>query len=124
MTKQPFQLGQRVTHYPRWLHYTYIATPYIMYSIYPIFAGFDGTSNVLAGKLFGIPVKGTHAHAFVTSFTDLSEIKNRVSLFWLLPSQISHSFKAATAYHITNEVFYLELYVNDPYFFLPTDTKS
>ena len=30
--------------------------------------GVHATSNVLAGKLFGIPVKGTHAHSWVMSF--------------------------------------------------------
>jgi len=30
--------------------------------------GTDSTSNVLAGKQFGIPVKGTHAHSWVMSF--------------------------------------------------------
>jgi len=31
--------------------------------------GFDATSNVLAGKQFGIPCKGTHAHSYVSGFT-------------------------------------------------------
>ncbi|MBI5544243.1 MAG: nicotinate phosphoribosyltransferase [Deltaproteobacteria bacterium] len=30
--------------------------------------GCDATSNVLAGRLFGIPVKGTHAHSWVMLF--------------------------------------------------------
>ncbi len=32
--------------------------------------GCGATSNVLAGKLLGIPVKGTHAHSWVMSFED------------------------------------------------------
>lgn len=32
--------------------------------------GFDATSNVRAGKLFGIPISGTHAHALVQAYND------------------------------------------------------
>lgn len=31
-------------------------------------AGCVGTSNVLAGEMFGVPVKGTHAHSWIMSF--------------------------------------------------------
>ncbi len=33
-------------------------------------AGCIGTSNVLTGKMFDVPVKGTHAHSWIMSFPD------------------------------------------------------
>lgn len=36
-------------------------------------AGFHATSNMLAGRRFGIPTKGTHAHAWVQSFENEQE---------------------------------------------------
>ena len=33
-----------------------------------VIGGCDATSNVLAGELYGIPVRGTHAHSWVMSF--------------------------------------------------------
>ena len=35
-----------------------------------VIAGCIGTSNVLAGKMFGVPVLGTHAHSWIMSFPD------------------------------------------------------
>ncbi len=35
-----------------------------------VIAGCVGTSNVLTGKMFDVPVKGTHAHSWIMSFPD------------------------------------------------------
>merc|ERR1719491_79713 len=44
-------------------------------SKYSFVGGFDGTSNVAAGKLLNVPISGTHAHSFVQSYTSLDEVK-------------------------------------------------
>jgi nicotinic acid phosphoribosyltransferase len=49
-----------------------------------IYLGFDGTSNVLAGKLFGIPVSGTHAHSFVSSYNSLNDVSEQVCLYGVM----------------------------------------
>jgi nicotinate phosphoribosyltransferase len=44
--------------------------------------GVAGTSNVKAGKMFGIPVKGTHAHSWVESFdTEIEAFDAFVKVF-------------------------------------------
>lgn len=42
-----------------------------------VIGGCRGTSNVLAGQRFGIPVLGTHAHSWVMSFDDEAEAFDR-----------------------------------------------
>ncbi len=47
-----------------------------------VIGGCSATSNVLAGKMFGIPVKGTHAHSWVMSFpSELEAFRAYVKFF-------------------------------------------
>ena len=47
-----------------------------------VIAGCVGTSNVLAGQMFNIPVKGTHAHSWIMSFkTELEAFRNYARLY-------------------------------------------
>jgi nicotinate phosphoribosyltransferase len=55
--------------------------------------GCESTSNVLAGQIFGIPIKGTHAHSWVMSF----------------PSELE-SFSAYAAAMPNNCVFLVDTY--------------
>src|SRR5690625_3371857 len=48
-------------------------------------AGFDGTSNLLAGKLFHIPTRGTNAHSWIQSHD--SELESFSAFINALPDQ-------------------------------------
>jgi nicotinate phosphoribosyltransferase len=50
-------------------------------------AGFDATSNVLAGMRFGIPARGTHAHSWVQSHDSEAEAFDRFAE--ALPNQVT-----------------------------------
>lgn len=50
-------------------------------------AGFDATSNTLAGELFNIPTKGTHAHSWVQFFDSEYEAFERYAR--ALPGQVT-----------------------------------
>lgn len=50
-------------------------------------SGFDATSNLLAGEIFGIPTKGTHAHSWVQIFD--SELEAFETYAKALPEGVS-----------------------------------
>lgn len=82
-------------------------------SKYSALGGFVGTSNVQAGKLCGLKVSGTHAHAFVQSYSHLDEVadncvidKNTGVVVPILPAVLKYrqTFGATdSSYATTNE---------------------
>ena len=44
---------------------------------YSYVGGFQATSNVLAAMKLGIPCKGTHAHAYISSYISFDDLTNR-----------------------------------------------
>jgi nicotinate phosphoribosyltransferase len=78
-------------------------------SKYCIVGGFDGTANVQAGKVLGIPIYGTHAHAFVMSFSSLDEVvtnemkTDKGDIVKLLPLVLKYRNELGGSYKLTND---------------------
>ncbi|KAG6550176.1 hypothetical protein Mapa_008134 [Marchantia paleacea] len=68
-------------------------------SKYCYLGGFNATSNIDAGQRFGIPVRGTHSHAFVSSFMSFDEITKR-SLEYNNSSNICKDFVLLTMQYL------------------------
>jgi nicotinate phosphoribosyltransferase len=55
--------------------------------------GAIATSNVMAGKVYGIPIKGTHAHSFVMSFpTELEAFRAYAKTFQKTPTLLIDTY--------------------------------
>lgn len=82
-------------------------------SKYSALSGFVATSNVMAGKLCGLNVSGTHAHAFVQSYSSLEEVSQNAipnlrtgESSLLLPAVLEHRQRLAqdnSYYATTND---------------------
>ncbi len=66
-----------VTYHCKCSFFTGTTTHLIYLFLCRYVGGFDSTSNVLAGKMFGVPLRGTSAHSYVQSFTSLDQLSIR-----------------------------------------------
>lgn len=69
-------------------------------SRYSYIGGFDATSNVLAGQLFGIPILGTMAHSFISSFSSLDKLDD---VSWCNFSEKIHYWQTKLDLNHTNK---------------------